>query len=674
MGGFLNGFLRSIGAYLSGLHDGHLIIVVLVLGVVGLALWACGLRIQHHLQLSYGSGRHSGGGLGSGSPEARKQWARRLADASFDGLLIHRNGTILQMNRALVRMLGYREMAVVGTHFSNFTHPAMMAALRTELEAPQPQIAEFVLLHADKSERFVEMASHTLEYDGLPATVTAIRNVSAQRSLEARLAHLTHNDLLTGLPNRAQFSERLNESVTRNDRAGGTTAVLTIELDQLKAINEKLGRAGGDSLLRQIAGRLMTLAHESDTVARLGGDKFGIVQPHTGAPNRTASLASQIETSFDEPFIVEGKSVSTSMSIGIALYPEHATDADGLLRASSLAMDLVSQGGGGGFRMFNHADSEPSGASPGRDSEPNKALGYGAGGTPSGAGGKPQNSFRATMSGASMGGGLVSGSQRLAQDLRLAIPRGEISLDYQPILAARFLSIAGFEALPRWRHPRDGVIAADKFVPLADEAGLSFALGNFILESACVEAVRCKSPLMAVNLSPLQFRDPQLPGRVSDILRKTGMLAERLEIGVTESMLTGDPALALRVLQSIRSIGIGVTLDDFGAGLSSLGGLSDFPFNKIKIDKRFIQALGIDANAEAIVAAILALARNLRIEVTAKGVESEAQLTYLQEKGCNFIQGDHIGRAAPQASAFSIMSSGGSPGAVAKPTLVVTQR
>jgi diguanylate cyclase (GGDEF)-like protein/PAS domain S-box-containing protein len=616
------------------MHVGHWAALAAVMSVIGLVWWAAGFRIQQHFLSK----------LGMGSLEARKQWARRLADASFDGLLIHRNGTILQMNRALVRMLGQRETELVGTHFSNLANPAQIAALRTELEAPQPQISEFILLHADKTERFVEMASHTIEYDGLPATVTAIRNITAQRALEDRLAHLINNDALTGLPNRTQFCERLSEAIARNDRAGGTTAVLKIELDQLKAINERLGRAGGDSLLCQVAGRLTALTHETDTVGRLGGNNFGIVQPHTGAPNRTSSLANRLENLSAEPFIVDGKAVTVSVSVGIAIYPEHGTDADGLLRASGIALHQVSLAGGGGSRMFSHADAAAFPPTPPKVIAQNTAPANGL------------NNFRGTLSAA----------ERLAQDLRQAISHGEISVDYQPVFAAKSMTIAGFEAFARWRHPREGMIAPDKFIPLADESGMSVAVGNFIMETACIEAVRCKAPAMAVNLSPLQFRDPQLPARIKEVLDKTGLPAGKLEVEVTEGMLTADPETALQALQAIRDIGVRVTLDDFVTGLSSLTSLSDFPFNKIKIEKRFIQALGQDASAEAIVAAILMLARNLRIEVTAEGVETDAQLTYMQEKGCNFLQGYLLGRPAAQA-----MVAGAAP---SKPTLVAAQR
>ena len=568
--------------------------------------------------------------------EARRQWARRLADASSDGLLVHRNGTILQMNRALVRMLGYREVDLLGTPFANLAAPSQIAALRMELEAPQPRLAEFLLLAADKSQRIVELASHNLEIDGLPATVTAIRDLTPQRALEARLAFLTHNDALTGLANAAMFSEKLQEAVIRNDNAGGTTSVLTLELQQLKAVNDQLGRSGGDNLLRQIAHRLAALGHEDDLVARLGGNRFAIMQPHGGAPNRTVSLASQIESALEEPFIVEGKAVRAGMAIGIATYPEHATGAEALIDASGFALGKALEKGD--THSFSHAEAAAAG-------------------------------FSGTA-GAAKGSRMLSlEEQRLAHDLRLAIPRGEISLEYQPVYSGKYLGFAGVEALARWRHPKHGAIPPSRFIPLADDAGLSGALGNFILETACAEALRCKAPMMAVNLSPMQLRDPLLPARLREALLKTGLPPGRLGVQVTEAALLENASVGFAALKAIRAIGVTLTLDDFGAGLASFSTLADFPFNRLRIGKRFIQPLGEDNNAEAIVTAMLTLARGLHLEVTGQGIENEAQLSFLQAQDCHFLQGHHLGRPSPQAMGFPNPA-----GSAMKPSLVIAQR
>ncbi len=615
-------------------------------GIAACALAACALAMAALAAARWRQRRQAAEGK---LPEARRQWARRLADAAFDGLLIHRNGTILQMNNALVRLLGYREAELLGTHFSSLTHPALVPALRTELEAPRPEIVAFTLLHEDATERFVEMASHTLEFNGLPATVTAIRDITLQRGLETQLAHLTQNDALTGLPNRVTFTKMLEAAMLGNDRGGGTTSVMMLDVDRLKSINDAFGRGGGDRLLRQIGVRLSGFCRERDIVGRLDGDKFGIIQPHTGAPNRIASLVNQIETSFDEPFIIDGRAMTASLSIGMAIYPEHATDAEGLLWAANLSMKQVRLAGGGGSRMFLHEDALAA--------LPPKTVVQANAPKPGGAAAPAD--FRGTM----------RSTQKLALELGQAISRGEIGLEYQPIFTANGLNLAGFEAFAHWRHPKEGPVASAPLLRLAEQAGLAGALGQFELESACIEAVRCKAPLMSVNLSPIQLQDPELPEKIKEILRRTGLAPDLLELELIESALNVEPQQKLLAMQALRAIGVGIVLDDFGTGFSSLTSLSNFPFNKIKIKKRIIGALGEDDHAEAIVGAILALARNSRVEVVAEGVETEAQLRYLQEKGCQFVQGYHLGRPAAQA----VSSQAVGPPAVIKPSLVVTR-
>ena len=585
----------------------HLLWLAMVAGAAALGVYLGGWASEKSF------GRHTG-------PEARRQWGRRLADASFDGLLVHRNGTILQMNRALVRLLGYREVELLGSHFSNLAPPAQQAALRMELEAPQPHSVEFTLVHADKSERFVELASHMLEFDGLPATVTAIRDKTAVKALEARLAYLMHNDTLTGLANAAMFTEKLQQAVARNDASGGTTAVLTLQLEQLKAVNAQLGRRGGDLLLRQVANRLTQLKHDEDAVARLSGDRFAILQPHTGAPHRTALLTSQIETAMKEPFIVEGKAICVSFAIGIAIYPEHASSAETLLNASGFALSKAMETGG--THTFSHAEAA--------------ADGYMSLGSP-----------REAAPGSRM---LNLAEQRLAHDLRLGIPRGEISLEYQPVFNARHLGIAGYETVARWWHPKEGLVPAEKFISLADDAGLAAMLGNFILETACAEAVRCKAPMMAIPLSTAQFRDPLLPARLRDALRKTGLPPDRLEVQIAEAVLEETPEAAQR-LRAIRDVGVMLTLCDLHAAAAAFGNLAEVRFDRLKIGNRYLDNLAAESAAQAKLTAISALARKLDMELAADGVENEAQLAFLQEKGCAFVSGPLLGKPAPQPAA-----------------------
>jgi diguanylate cyclase (GGDEF)-like protein/PAS domain S-box-containing protein len=549
--------------------------------------------------------------------ENNRLWSRKLSDASFDGLLIHRSGTILQMNNALLRMLGCREREWLGQHFANLARPDLIPALRTELEAPQPQVCEFTLLRADKTEVPVEICSHTIEHERLPATVTAIRDVSQRQADAAKIAKLSHYDPLTGLANRRLFFDRLVKAIAENDRTGGTTAVLSIDLDQFKSVNDQLGRSGGDQLLRQVAARIGALIAEADTLGRLSGDKFGVVMPSAGVPNRAMHFATQLEAAFNEPFIIDGQLMKASASIGIAIYPDHAADADGLLKASDFALKQAGRAGGGFSHMFSHEEANGFRAAAGRDL------------------------FRV---------GLTE-PQRLAQDLRNALSNGEISLVYQPIFRAADLMLIGFEALARWNHKTDGLIPPNVFIPLAEQAGLIHEIGSFVLETACTEAaVQAPKLKMAVNLSPLQFRDLHLPSRITAILRKTGLQPAQLELEVTESLLIENSAAASQALLALKAIGVSVALDDFGTGYSSLSYLCDYPFARLKIDKRFIHALGNDANADAIVVAILSLARNLKLEVTAEGVETEAQLAFLQKANCQLVQGYLLGRPGPRAT------------------------
>ncbi len=556
--------------------------------------------------------------------EAARQWSRRVADAIFDGLLVHRNGNIVSMNRALLRMLQLREREMLGQAFAALAPSDDGGALRNELEAPGSGIAEMRLLRADKTEVVVELVSQPTQHDGMPATITAIRDVTESRADRARAERLQNYDGLTGLANRKMFLDRLREAIAGNDSGGGATSLFVIDLDHFKQMNEQFGRAGGDALLRQVGAKLGSLIDKEDWLGRIGGDKFAIMQSYRGAANRAMALASRLESAFTESFLIEGQMVRIGISIGLAVYPDHATDSETLLKAAQFALGIAAHGGGGTCHMFTHAEANAA-----------QALAE--------SGGR----------GAALPGQSAKSAeeQRLKKDLRTAIPAGQISLDYQPIFHARDLSLAGFEALCRWRHPEKGLIPPMDFIPLAEQAGLIHELGGFVLESACAEAASAaasgKAIVMAVNLSPLQFRDPHLPLRITNILKKTGLRPDQLELEVTESLLIDNAAAARAALTTIREIGVSVALDDFGTGFSSLSYLSDFPFNRLKIDRRFTQALGREPNAEAIICAIVSLAHSLRLEVTAEGVETPGQLAFLQENGCHQVQGFLLGRPAP---------------------------
>ena len=589
----------------QNLND-HLLMLALILACIVFTISVVGTRVDQAWYRSRISGQE----------KAARRWAMQLADAAFDGLLIHRGGTILQMNRALVRMLGCRERECIGHNFTNFAATREMTLLRNEMEAPRPAVSEITLVRADKSEILVEINSQTVEHEGLPATVTAIRDISQRRADANRIEWLSRYDPLTGLANRNLFCEKLAAAIAENQAKGGTTAVFNIDLDEFKAVNDQIGRVGGDQLLQQVAARIDGLITSGDTLARLGGDKFGLIMPSPGAANRTTNIAAQMEAAFKDPFIIDHKLVRISISVGIAVFPEHAADVDALMKASEFALKQATIAGGGCSHVFSHEEAQ---------------------------------GYRSTLKRDLFRVGLTE-PQRLSQDLRAAVAKEEISVAYQPVFQAGDLSLAGYEALARWNHRQDGLIPPGIFIPLAEQAGLIHEIGSYVLEAACAEAVSVGGDFtMAVNISPLQFRDVNLPGRITAILRKTGLPASRLELEVTESVLIDNKAAAAAALKALRAIGVSVALDDFGTGYSSLSYLCDFPFARLKIDKRFIQALGTDPNANAIVAAILALANNLNLKVTAEGVETEAQLAYLRQTDCEHVQGFLLGKPAPRA-------------------------
>jgi diguanylate cyclase (GGDEF)-like protein/PAS domain S-box-containing protein len=560
----------------------------------------------------------------------RRQWGRMLADASFDGLLVHRQGLILQMNRALVRMLGTREREWLGQHFSTLARPDQTIALRAELEAPQPQIVAFSLLRANKTEVAVEIYSQNIDFEGLPATVTAIRDISQRLADAAQISRLVQYDALTGLANRKRFGELVAAAVTQNDRKSGTTTVFTLDLDQFKAVNERLGRGAGDVLLQQVALRLGAMVAREDVLARLGSDKFALLMVSEGAPNRAVSLGGQFVAALNEPFIVEGKLVKLSVSIGIAVYPDHAADVEGLLKASEFALAQAARAGGGVAHMFSHQEAGVQRRLAGNEEAQ---------------------------------GGQNDDVQLLGAALRQAMAQGDLKLVFQPVVRADDLTPVGFEALARWNHPVEGLIGPERFIPVADAAGLSQEVGCYVLEQACAEARHAGGLRMAVNVSALQLRDANLPVRIAAILRKTGLPPELLEIEVAEGLLIGDRAAAVAALHGLQTIGVGIVLDNFGTGHSTLSSLCDLPFSRLKIDRRFVGKLGTDDNADAIVRAIMALAGNLGLAVTAVGVENQTQLDYLREHGCQCVQGSLLG--SPTARAAMPHSALGRPALVA---------
>ena len=537
---------------------------------------------------------------------------RRFADATFEGLLFVRNGVVIDANAALCALLGRRRDELLGRE------AASLLALPPGADALcDGSTVEADLLDAAGGRRPVEVLSRTLDITHNDSVV-AVRDLSDRKRAEQRIQHLAHHDSLTGLPNRALFRDRLAQAIALAERSGRGMALLCIDLDGFKPVNDLLGHPVGDAVLIEVANRLAVCLRESDTVARLGGDEFAIVQAVAEQPRDAAALADRVVRLLSEPFEIDGQRVAIGASVGVALYPSDARAADVLLRHADLALYRAKHDGRGVYRFFEPAMDDR-----------------------------------------------LQQRRVIEQELRTALLRDELRLHYQPLLDSATLAVEGFEALVRWQHPTRGFVSPAEFVPIAEECGLIAQLGRWVLETACAEAASWPRPWrIAVNLSPAQFRQRNLAGSVREILSRTGLAPWRLELEITEGVLIDDAERALTMLQELKALGVRIALDDFGTGYSSLSYLRRFPFDKLKIDASFVQGLGDGGEADAIVRAIVALGRSLSLYITAEGVETQDQLARLREHACDEVQGYLLGRPMPADQLAAMQASTELPTAV----------
>lgn len=457
--------------------------------------------------------------------------------------------------------------------------------------------------------RIIELQQHRTALDG---TVLTYTDVTDRKLYEARIHHLAHHDPLTSLPNRLVLNERLAQKTSIRGGAPERFAVLCLDLDGFKNINDSMGHDMGDALLCAVAGRLRDELRATDLVARTGGDEF-IILFDTGSEASAVAglLAARLIDVLDQPIVLESCHLSVQASIGIAHFPEHGKDARSLLRNADMALYRAKAEGRGLYRTFD-----------------------------------------TTMD------AKYQERRQIEQDLRTALDTEQIELYMQPQFDSEMLRVSGFEALVRWRHPVRGLISPGIFIPIAEECGLVSKLGCRVLADACRIAASWDSDCrIAVNVSPLQFLDGTLPAFVAGVLTDTGLPAGRLEIEVTEGVLIGDDSVTLESLRAIKALGVRVALDDFGTGYSSLGYLRRFPFDRIKLDKSFVQAQNCDLGTQAIIDAVLAMTTRLHLDVTAEGVETEDQLNLLRAQGCTELQGFLLGRPMPVAQVQAFLSA-----------------
>ncbi len=489
----------------------------------------------------------------------------------------------------------YRAMSAIGKY-----SPELLDVIRARQEKLIAERQPGSFFEEDESGQALAVKHEPMSDGGWVATY---EDISERRRTEARVSHMAYHDALTDLPNRALFRDRMTEALQGLEQRGANLAVLYLDLDNFKNVNDALGHPTGDALLEAVARRLRTSVTEGDIVARLGGDEFAILHVETNHPDQTGLLAERIAQEVGAPYDVDHHRVIVSASIGISVAPADGLDADQLLKNADMALYRAKADGRGVYRFF-----------------------------------EPEMDVQ------------LQARRAIEVDLRDALAKGQFEVFYQPLFNVAENRVCGFEALMRWRHPTKGMVSPTQFIPIAEETGLIIAMGEWVLNRACADAMSWPDDKrVAVNLSSVQFKSTDIPKMVADALNASGLPARRLELEVTETVLLENNAAVLHMLHALRALGVSIALDDFGTGYSSLGYLRSFPFDKIKIDQLFVKEIGSRPDCLAIVNSVVTLALELGMTTTAEGVETEEQFEHLRRTRCTEIQGYYVDRPKPCA-------------------------
>ncbi|WP_230533053.1 putative bifunctional diguanylate cyclase/phosphodiesterase [Microvirga roseola] len=513
---------------------------------------------------------------------------------------------ILRVNDAAVAHYGYSRGQFEGMTLLDLRPPGEREAAHPTIGRAydlEDQNSSSCHLRADGSIIEVNSFARTITFEGYSAVLTAAVDVTERRQAEARIAYMAHHDALTDLPNRVLFRERLEAGLSDIHRHGGELALLCIDLDNLKLVNDTLGHPAGDEFLRQSATRLRSCLENDNLVARLGGDEFAILHRPSKGLQDVAALAVRIVNAFNKPFLIHGQKILSGASIGIAVAPGDGGTTDYLLRNADMALYSAKAEGGRTYRLF--------------DIEMDNRL---------------------------------QARQVLEQDLRQAFSEGRLDIHYQPIVSLHAGTITACEALLRWLHPKHGYVSPAEFVPLAEDIGLIEPIGEWVLHQACREAATWPENIrVAINLSPAQFNSGFLVDYVRSALSRATLDPSRLELEITESVLLLKNDSTMSALHQLRDLGVRIAMDDFGTGYSSLSYLRAFPFDKIKIDRSFVHELGNNKHSTAIIRAITGLGKSLGNTTVAEGIETIEQLDYLRADGCDEVQGFLLSKPVPAA-------------------------
>lgn len=524
---------------------------------------------------------------------------RELADVALEGLLICTEDAITTVNQSIERLSGYAPGTLPGSSLSQLLPGVDFASM------PEREEREAQLTSASGDTIPVRILRAQVALGHKVHTVIAVRDQRERLRTEARMRTLAFSDSLTGVANRGRFFDLLSIHTASRRERDQSFAVLMLDLDRFKPVNDTLGHAAGDAILQMVAERLQATLRDGDVLARLGGDEFAVLQIAADHLDSVATLAERIvQTIGGRPFTYQGQALHLGASVGFAWAPQDGNDPAELLRNADLALYAAKSDGRAIWRRYD----------PRFDEETQKR-------------------------------------RRLEIGLRHAISHGELQLHYQPLVDAQTGAITSAEALVRWNHPERGLVPPVDFIGLAEETGLILPLGDWVLRTACAEAVSWPANIgVAVNLSPAQFRDPGLSKVVLSALHESGLQPSRLELEITEGVLLNDEAGTLATLAELQTAGVRISMDDFGTGYSSLSYLRKFPFDKIKIDQSFVRQIPDDPESAAIIRAIITMSACLGIKTTVEGVETSEQLAFSVAEGCDTIQGYHVSRPLTAAA------------------------
>ncbi len=545
-----------------------------------------------------------------GLRQAEEKYRAIFEDAVIGIFQMTPEGCPLSINRALAEMHGYHSpeqfLAEVGNIPAQlFTDPGRMRELLKTLdENGVVHGAEVEVYRRDHSKKWARANMRTahdaqgnvLFYEG------TVEDVTDRKVAEERVQFLAYYDALTGLPNRTLLHDRLSKALSSGRRRNEKVALLFLDLDRFKVINDSLGHTVGDLLLQDVAERLKKWARAQDTVARLGGDEFVIVLTGTNDVPDVAVAAERLMDAMNAQFVIQERSFTVNCSIGISVFPDHGTDSETLIKNADAAMYSAKEGGRNGFRFFT----------------------------------KEMNAQ-------------VVERLTLEHGMRLALDNNELFLMYQPQMDIASGKIVGLEALLRWQHPRLGLVPPDRFIRVAENSGLIVPIGEWVLTTACAQARKWQDsglPALpvAVNVSAVQFRQEGFRELIKRVLHDTGLEPQYLELELTESLLLSSADMTFQVLRELRATGVRLAIDDFGTGYSSLSYLRQFPVHKLKIDRSFIKNVAVNSDDASIASAIIGLGRSLNLKVIAEGVEDEAQMSFLRAHRCDEIQGYYFSK------------------------------